>query len=103
MFEMLGFKNRKIDPYALPIISNNIENSKPIPYEQYKKCLTNMFKKMSPNEKESDIKRKVDSVLEVSSMVSYMIFSKDSIGSLPKKAHEEMALKLEQYQGKGLE
>ncbi|MBQ8425463.1 MAG: hypothetical protein IJX17_05530 [Clostridia bacterium] len=95
MFKSIGLK-RTYDPYSLPIISENINNSKPITVEQYRKCLTNMFKTMSPNDPPEDIKKRVESVINISSYITYGLFTKDAIGSIAKKTHKEMQQAIEQ-------
>lgn len=88
MFKMMGLGNRKLDPYSLPIISENINNSKPISIDSYKQCLFNMFKKMSPNEKDSDIQERVDSIMRRTAVTSYIVFNKEAIGAIAKYANE---------------
>jgi len=95
MFKSIGLA-RKYDPYSLPIISENIDKSKPISIDQYKKCLINMFKTMNPDEDLDKIKQRVESIINISSYISYGLFTKDATGSIAKKTHKEMQIAIEQ-------
>lgn len=88
MFKMLGL-NRPYDPYSLPVIAENINNSQPITIAQYRKCLTNVYKIMTPHFSEEEIKKRVDYIINLSSIVSYKVFTKKAIGTIAKNSHKQ--------------
>ena len=93
LYKTLGFLNKKVDPYSLPIISENIDKSKPIEFEKYQKCLYAVFDKMAKAEKDNkpsdeDVKNRVEHVMNVTQAAAYLIFNEKAIGSIAKKANE---------------
>ena len=88
LFKMVGLGNRKLDPYSLPIISENIDKSTPIESKKYEECLTNLFKKMNPEETKENIEEKVASVMKLTHLTAYLIFNEKAIGSIAKYANE---------------
>ena len=105
LYKTIGLANKKIDPYSLPVISNNIDKSKPIEYEKYKSVLKNVFKKMSEIEKnkdttDKDIDEKVEQVMNVTEAAAYLIFNNNAIGSIAKHANQAVQETMKQIEDK---
>lgn len=90
IFKTLGIKP-KLDPYTNPIIAENINNSKPIDFNTYKSCFTNLFKKINPNKSEKLIKRKVENLSIISQLYAHSIFDENSISSISRHSRKELA------------
>lgn len=87
LFKMVGLANRRLDPYSLPIISENIDKSTPIEAEKYEECLTNLFVKMNPEDSKEKIAEKVASVMKLTNLTAFLIFDEKAIGSIAKYAN----------------
>lgn len=92
--DMLKLIGKSVTKNSLdcPIIAENINNSKPIPLENYKKCLINIFKKLNPEKPEKQVKENVSSILTLSKLCSFELFDKNAIGSISKDVYKNIEM-----------
>ena len=89
LLSLCSIDSTQIDEKQIPVIKENIRNSKPIPLSKLQSCIKAVYSVLFPTSSEQEIDRLVNKTLNVSKMVSKQIFNHNAKNAIAIEAHSD--------------
>ena len=90
LLQVCNIDTKSYAPDEIPVIKDNMKNSKAIPMEKLKACLTNLYGKIYKNADNEEIDKRVERAIEVSKIVSRSIFNETATNAIAVESFREL-------------